>query len=80
MVTDEQNNGKTTICITTEEEWRKNTTEEHDLGYIKRFCIIWRKHLLTSNNRVTRVFQTFLVGTSRTIQWIDVILQNHTLS
>ena len=32
-----QINKTTTLPIPTEKEWRKATSEDHDLGYIKRF-------------------------------------------
>ena len=35
MVNQGQKNETTTLCIPTEEQWRKSTAEDHDLRYIK---------------------------------------------
>ena len=46
----EQINEITTIPLPTEKEWKQATSEDHDLGYIKRIYLFQKRHLFTLNN------------------------------
>ena len=52
-------NGTTAIPLPTEEEWRQDTSEDHDIGYI---------------NRILSLYQNLSARTSGARKFIDILL------
>ena len=72
-----QINKTTTLCLNTEEGWRKATPENHEIGYIKRILYgLEQTNINPKEFDKLWVCKTLSERTSRSGQWIDILLRH----